>query len=391
MKPFNRTMLFGLLTYCLSLQVTAAGVANTCSNQHITLSKDFDGGRFASCKVQTNNVFQLTLVPENIPINPSPWYAFEIAADKVSSITIVLNYSHGKSRYWPQLSRDFSSWKRLGSNQVVLSEDEKKLSLQLDVKAGKTWIAAQPVIDNDSYQDWLELMAQDQPAMSLHQVGKSVQGRNLLALASVAKNKKPVIVLLGRQHPPEVTGAMAMRSFVETLLQETELAKTFRGEINLLILPNVNPDGVAAGNWRHNFNGVDLNRDWGPFSQPETRQIKDFIEQYIVDKSLWMVIDFHSTWRDVFYIQRQEQKTRFPLLIASWLQKINEANSPITFEPKPGHSPHNATSKTYFYENYKIPAITYELGDDDEPKDIELSSQIAAKALMQLLLEKVGS
>ena len=30
--------------------------------------------------------------------------------------------------------------------------------------------------------------------------------------------------------------------------------------------------------WRHNANGVDLNRDWTAFTQPETQAIKNYLE-----------------------------------------------------------------------------------------------------------------
>jgi predicted deacylase len=382
------SIVLGFWFYTLSLPINAEVVLDKCSNQQISLSKNFESARFNSCLVLDNNVFELSLVPENEPINPSPWYAFKVHAKSPSTVTIVLNYTKGKHRYWPKVSDDFVSWQRLSEQQVELSEDAKQVRLQLDVKQGDTWIAAQPLINNSAYQLWLEQMTVQQPALSLSEVGKTVQGRSLLALSSTAKNKKPLIVLLGRQHPPEVTGALAMFTFVETLMQETELAQRFRQEINLLVVPNINPDGVAAGNWRHNINGVDLNRDWGPFSQPETRQTNEYITQYMADKSLWLVIDFHSTWRDIFYIQQQEQETRFPHLIESWMEAIVKEGSPIIFEAKPGHSPDSPTSKTYFYEKYKVPTITYELGDNSEPRDIERSSQIAAITFMQLVLEQ---
>ena len=73
------------------------------------------------------------------------------------------------------------------------------------------------------------------------------------------------MAIVGRQHPPEVTGSMALMEFVETIVGASDLAKEFRQSFRTIVIPLMNPDGVAAGNWRHNLNGVDLNRDWGPF------------------------------------------------------------------------------------------------------------------------------
>ena len=95
-------------------------------------------------------------------------------------------------------------------------------------------------------------------------VGQSVQGRPLY-LAETA-DRPEFILLIGRQHPPEVTGAIAMRSFIDTVLADSDLGRQFRARFKLAIVPLVNPDGVAGGHWRHNVNGVDVNRDWGPFT-----------------------------------------------------------------------------------------------------------------------------
>lgn len=68
-----------------------------------------------------------------------------------------------------------------------------------------------------------------------------------------------VVLLIGRQHPPEVTGAIAMVAFVEQLLRDEEgpcELCAFHADTNLVIVPLVNPDGVDAGNWRHNFGAL---------------------------------------------------------------------------------------------------------------------------------------
>ncbi len=51
-------------------------------------------------------------------------------------------------------------------------------------------------------------------------------------------------------------------------------------EHNFLILPLLNPDGMALGHWRHNLGSVDLNRDWGIFGQPETTAVTREAEKY---------------------------------------------------------------------------------------------------------------
>ena len=90
------------------------------------------------------------------------------------------------------------------------------------------------------------------------------------------------IVIVGRQHPPEVTGSLNLFPFLATVLGDSSLARQFRARYQLIIYPFLNPDGVALGHWRHNTGGVDLNRDWGPFTQPETRLVRDHVDDILL-------------------------------------------------------------------------------------------------------------
>ena len=70
------------------------------------------------------------------------------------------------------------------------------------------------------------------------------------------KNKK-IIVLLTRQHPPETTGYYAFQSFLETILDDSELSDVFLKTYRIIAFPIVNPDGVDLGHWRHNYGGIE--------------------------------------------------------------------------------------------------------------------------------------
>lgn len=60
------------------------------------------------------------------------------------------------------------------------------------------------------------------------------------------------MMVIGRLHPPEVTGQFALQAFVESLCMDSETAKKFRKEYTVYVVPMMNPDGVDNGHWRHN-------------------------------------------------------------------------------------------------------------------------------------------
>jgi protein MpaA len=86
------------------------------------------------------------------------------------------------------------------------------------------------------------------------------------------------ILVIGGIHGNEPASPPTVRAFVEA---------TFGDGVAVWLVPELNPDGVAAGT-RWNANGVDLNRnfswDWravdggpGPLSEPEAVAITDLI------------------------------------------------------------------------------------------------------------------
>ena len=91
--------------------------------------------------------------------------------------------------------------------------------------------------------------------------------------------KKKLVILLTRQHPPEVTGYFAFQHFLNTLLENTTLSNDFLDTHRVLAFPLINPDGVDLGHWRHNAKGVDLNRDWSAYRQPEIRNVVRYINK----------------------------------------------------------------------------------------------------------------
>jgi murein tripeptide amidase MpaA len=376
-----------LVLGCNSLNEPASIAAKSkCETKGITISKNFEAGRYSACKVIDENHVELSLSPENIPINASPWYAFKIESTKQTSIDVTLHYLHHKHRYSPKISQDLQSWSALDDNNVRISEDKTRVTLSLALNGKPLWVAAHPIVDNSFYDQWLAKFNNNLLNMSLREIGKSRQNRPIVELSSFADDSAPTIVLLGRQHPPEVTGAIALQAFVDRIFVDDKLAQLFRQHFNVLIYPNINPDGVALGNWRSNSNGKDLNRDWGPFQEKETQQVINAIEQKIKNNSVWGMLDFHSTWADLFYTQKEQQPNRFPEFTADWMAALNSSESPIKFQRKQTHKPESPTTKNYFYERFQIPAITFEVGENSAFEDIKVSAAIAAETYMQQLL-----
>jgi len=379
MKNLSFIALFVLALSGCSSQQVAAPVSCSASQFHIDY--DFDNARVNDCQVVRDNHIVITITPENSPINNSAWYAFKASSLTQKQVNVTINYQGGDHRYAPKLSADGKEWQALEHQS---SKDSLQFSLNLS--ATPVYVAGQEIITNDDYQTWLAKKGQ-QSHVNFSVLGQSTQGRDIGMLEITQPKNKEWLVVLGRMHPPEVTGALALFPFVEQLLEEGAAAAAFRGRFNILVVPNLNPDGVAMGNWRHNANGVDLNRDWKSFKQVETQLVRDKLNSIVASgERLVFALDFHSTHRDIFYTMPSDYGLNPPHLVENWLNGLASTVAPFVVEQKPGNNPDKGVFKQYIADIFSVHAITYEMGDSTERRTIKAIAQHASDALMTTLL-----
>lgn len=375
------------LLLSLILPVLAAA-GDHCENDAFRITSDFDGGRLNHCVFTSDDSVELTFRNENYRVfDAFAWFAFHISASGSRDITIKMHFPDSYARFWPKLSRDRDEWQPADESRVERSEIGKSMTIELSVDETGTWVSAQELLTEDFYDDWLEeLDAHFEIETTV--IGESVRGRPI-HMAHTAE-KPEVVVLIGRQHPVEVPGAIAMREFVDVVLGTSDQAREFRERYMLLILPLVNPDGVADGHARHNDGLTDLNRDWGPFTQPETQSVAAVLEELEAKRIRpRLMFDFHATKQTdtmIFYTQMPDDGTNPEAFATTWLDRVDER---IDFEfkhdPRPPSGLNN--TKNYFFSRYGIPAITYEIADELERDLITEHTPVFARQMMRTMLE----
>ncbi|MBV7260288.1 M14 family metallopeptidase [Erythrobacter crassostreae] len=364
-----------------------------CQTETARIDQNFPTGAYQSCEVNGNKSFKLTIAPEDEgDINCSAWYAFRVNAARKARITVDLDYTKCGHRYWPKTSTDGVNWEFMKPKYVKVEGERGERSARLTLKVDETplFVAAQEIFPPSIYDAWLDKLEQMSSA-TVSLLGRSAQGRKieLLRIADPETTPRETVVLVGRQHPPEVTGALAMLPFVETIMGESDLAKAYRSRFETLAVPLLNPDGVVHGHWRHNTGGVDLNRDWGPFTQPETRLLGNMLKWIEDDpvRDMRVLIDFHSTNRDVFYTIPDELPTDPELFTKKWLELYQERMPDYEVNRDARHTEGRPISKAHAFDVYGAPGITFEIGDDTDRKLIKRIGRESAIAMMETLLQ----
>jgi murein tripeptide amidase MpaA len=371
------------------------------SNTGVFVSNEFPGSRLNDFYQVNESTYTAVIEPENAPINDSPWYSFKIWSNKEQNIILNLTYKDGTHRYKPKISYDGKYWVLFDTTNVFIDTTINTASLKLNLNMDTLWISGQELITYGVYINWIDKLA-EKKIVRKDTIGRSSQGNPIYKMEIGEKENTRYIVIIGRNHPPEVTGFFALKTLTETLAGDSDLAEEFRKSYTTVVIPLVNPDGVEFGHWRHNAKGVDLNRDWVEFNQPEPRAVKNEVEKILSDPNnkIHFFIDFHSTTEDVFYtftmeslvnnniseerINKRKEDYHF---INQWLQNLQlrlpgyQVN--IVDSLSKSTSP---TSDRWIMREYDVPGITYEVGDETDRDLIKRVAETAAAELMEILL-----
>jgi hypothetical protein len=360
-----------------------------CEAAAFVVVDDFVGARRGDCTIISDNHVQLSIRPEDDHVtNPSAWYAFKIVPHTATTAIISLRYEDGYHRYIPKTSSDGLRWTPVKEESVSKSPDGMSATLTVALNSEPLWVSAQELITPAIYSYWTRTIS-DETDAGLGVLGRSKMDQ-VIEILTVNEAAQDVLLLTGRQHPPEVSGAIAFFAFYEALLADDELAKQFRDRFQIIAVPLLNPDGVSGGNWRHNSGMTDLNRDWGPFKQSETRLISDLLDRLDAKgKRIRVFLDFHSTADNVFYIQDEENVTIPPGFVDTWLENARPRvpdSYPFDGLPKPTDAV--GISKNYMYHRYGIPSSTYEVADEADREATRQAAVVFAEELMRLMLDQ---
>ncbi len=168
-----------------------------------------------------------------------------------------------------------------------------------------------------------------------HQIGKSVDGRNLWAYQQGDPDATESILVVGCVHGDEPAGIAVAR----LVIGSRPLA-----DANILVIPDLNPDGVLAGT-RQNAHGVDLNRNFpyrwqrasaprtryyagpAPLSEPESRAAMTLIDRFRPQISIWFHQPYGVVDQSGGHVRTER---RFAHLIGLPLQRLPRYPGSIT-------------------------------------------------------------
>ena len=383
----KRILFFIIFFLSNSLHAENLVLNKKCLTSIVLVDFDFPGAGNLSCEIINSQHIKLFINSEtDDSINPSPWFAIRKSKHS-ENIKIELDYGNYNYRYNPKISSDNKAWDNLNMLNILKKNNDKILVIDFLPSNKKQYIASQEIITQSWYYNWFNELKETGKVRS-ETIGFSVLKKPITMFFIETDIKNPYIIILGRQHPPEVTGAFALKGFIDQLVSPSQLSQNFLNQYNIIFVPLMNPDGVDNGHWRYNVNKIDLNRDWGTFSQPETIAVNEKLIRLTANSKLALFIDFHSTYNNIFYISENLSNNLSKFSLENW---INNSSSGLlgigyNFQLINSSNKDNGVSKNYIYNKYNIPSMTYEVSDSEDRKKIKQSSSILATELMKFLV-----
>lgn len=224
--------------------------------EQVQFDARFPRARLSDCVAQGEGEFGLVVRPESLPVNNSPWFAFQVTSEVAKTVVVKLRVQGGNLRYLPKVSVDGVSWVTLPAEAYQQDAAREQCVMKLETGPRPLRVAAQELVSTREMLDWAEALDR-LPFVSKDQFGRTLGGQSLCRLDIGDGQAERAVVIIGRQHPPETTGSLALMRFVEEIAGDSSLARSFRGQFHCVVMPLLNPDGVDTGNWRHNWGRVD--------------------------------------------------------------------------------------------------------------------------------------
>lgn len=240
------------------------------------------------------NYAELTLQQDNAS-SLRQWFHFRVRHAQGAHLELAIvnageaSFPHAYYHY-----RAFGSYDLERFFRVDTHFDGRRLRLHHHPEDDIVYYSYFPAYPLDRQQA-LVRRAANLPWVRLESIGRSLEGRGLDLLVFGRENaEKRRIWVTARQHSGETMAAYFAEGLLLRLMNaDDELTRALLDRAAVYVVPNVNPDGSARGNFRTNAAGRDLNREWAfpnHQSSPEVVAVRSVMEQRGVD----MYLDIHG-------------------------------------------------------------------------------------------------
>ena len=138
----------------------------------------------------------------------------------------------------------------------------------------------------------------DNSHLAVHELCRTREGHSVerLHAGKINGNPKYRVLLTARHHACEMIASYTLEGLLEVILSDTNIGHWFQNNVEVLVIPFVDKDGVEDGDQGKNRRPHDHNRDYNNSSiYPSVKAIRSFVPQWSNTK-LKVAIDLHCPY-----------------------------------------------------------------------------------------------
>lgn len=280
------------LTYSLVLLLSLLIPSAAAARAEVTVDADFPGGNGVVRMIDGDHVY---LYPD-LRDTQGPWFYWCVRVRGAAGRTLTFHLT----RYdpvgvrGPAVSTDAGkTWRWLGKQ----SGDARSLRYTFGADAADVRFGLGMMYTSASLERFLKTLPAGAPVRR-EALCKSRAGREvpMLRVAKVEGDPRYRVLFTARHHACEMMASYAIEGVIDGVLADDEAGKWLRANVELLVIPIVDFDGVERGDQGKNRKPRDHNRDYvGDSIYPETAAIRKLVPAWSGGK-LVAAFDLHCPW-----------------------------------------------------------------------------------------------
>ncbi len=223
------------------------------------------------------------------------WFYWAFRVNGAAGRTLTFRFTNGKPvcTRGPCVSRDLGKSWTYGADTFT----PEAFTYTFPPEVGEVWFAMGMVY---TQRDWEAFLARHAAGRDFIETGTlclSRKGRAVekARVGCVAKAPRYRVWLSARHHAAEMMANYVLEGILDAALADTGLGAWLRGNVEFMVVPFVDKDGVEAGDQGKNRKPHDHNRDYNHFLYPETAGITNWIDAHAQGK-IDAVLDIHCPW-----------------------------------------------------------------------------------------------
>lgn len=257
------------------------------------------------------------------------------------------------------------------------SYEEGIFSFRHSPTSQEDWIALGPFYNFSRWLDLVVEFGQHPMVDSLVVLTHTLQGRPIHLVKvtdpSVSDEEKGAVWATARQHPAEVAGSWMAEGLLRWLLSDDSQAVEVRRGLVIYMVPFLNPDGVALGNYRVNSVGANLNREWSnqnPEVAPSVAATAGAIQAFVESgRQFHFFVDFHadsSLRKNFFYYSGRERAPEDQVQeVESIMELFQAINGDVTRSGSMPSGDDARLARGWAFESFGVQAVTFEASYQD--------------------------